>query len=1045
MKRTILKTAFAVAALAVSLAAYAQPTLFITDGLTTAGPITGGGGSVLYVNPSFGDNWSVVITSGESKPLLGSATSPNMDITIQATSTGPGNNLTIAFSDNGFGPALGSFTALLDSHVVSGSGDAMSFNTYYDAGNALLALTTPLTSSGPLTGNNNGATFPGGSISANPFSLTEVVTLGSGVANGVSYSVNATLRSSSCTGQIGDFVWSDLNGNGCQDAGEPGIPGVVVNLYSGACGTTGTLIATTTTDSTGHYLFSGLCAGTYQVAITTPAGYAATTPNAGCKDTTQPPFTADRDSKCNCAGASPCITCVTLTAANPIDLNVDCGYIPQCSGQIGDFVWNDLNGNGCQDAGEPGIPGVTVNLYSGACGSAGTLVATTTTDSTGHYLFSGLCAGTYQVAITTPAGYAATTPNVGCKDATQPPSTADRDSKCNCGGASPCITCVTLTTANPINLNVDCGYVCNGQIGDFVWLDTNGNGCQDAGEPGIPGVTVNLYSGCGANPPMIATTTTDANGKYLFTNLCAGQYTVSFVTPLGFNRTLAHQSCDGSGNPTPATDSDCTCDNGQPCGICVTLPTAGGSFVDLTIDCGYITSAPSLAIEKTASKVVVKPGEVPTYVYCVTNTGSLEIDNINIVDDNGTPGDPSDDFTVNPAPFNLTPGQSACFAIPHITEPLCMPYGGSNLFIGNLTINVLVNGDVEVFFVQSQGLNDNRYGTNATAATGWSGGHKFSDLTGSDEAEFQFTDGTGKVVLDFSADYISAATSTKFGDGVAITYPSGYGTLGPLGGDGKMISGSSSNVLTVTTSLSDSMNQAPAFYGYTVNSPKETSPLSNVSVPPGWDYTDSYYVKVSHNAFGANGFGTATIAHVHDSPSKIQGIIKFFPTNVCNCVTNVAVATGVAVVGGSAVSVSDNDFEVVCATSSGGGGGGGVCSLAQGAIKFDKNTIQIPIKNNGSANIVMSELQLTWPQATNGKLKTVTLNGPAFNGPSASSPVDLTSANWAPGTNPRTINKGQSKTLVLTFEKNVDKTASHYSGGVVKFGTDASCQLNYLP
>jgi hypothetical protein len=195
MKKEILKTAFAVTALAVSLAAQAQPTLFITDGVTTAGPITGGGGSVLYNNPSFGDNWSVVISSGATKPLFGSATSPNMDLTVQAISTGPGNSLTILFSDNGFGPALGSFTALLDSHVVSGSGDAMSFNTYYDAGNAVLALTTPLTSSGPLSGNNSGATFPGGTISANPFSLTEVVTLGPGVGNGVTYSVNATLQS----------------------------------------------------------------------------------------------------------------------------------------------------------------------------------------------------------------------------------------------------------------------------------------------------------------------------------------------------------------------------------------------------------------------------------------------------------------------------------------------------------------------------------------------------------------------------------------------------------------------------------------------------------------------------------------------------------------------------------------------------------------------------------------------------------------------------------------------------------------------------------
>jgi hypothetical protein len=301
-----------------------------------------------------------------------------------------------------------------------------------------------------------------------------------------------------------------------------------------------------------------------------------------------------------------------------------------------------------------------------------------------------------------------------------------------------------------------------------------------------------------------------------------------------------------------------------------------------------------------------------------------------------------------------------------------------------------------------------------------------------------------KTVLSFQEDYISQATSARFGDGVTVTYPAGYGTLGPLGGDGKMITGSASNILSCRTTLSDSLNQAPAFYGFTVNSPPETSPLSNVSTPAGWNYTDGYYVRVSANAFGAAGFGGVTIPAVHNSPSK-GPIDKVAATNMCNCVTNVAVASGVAIIGGSSVTVSDSDFEVVCASGA-GNGGAGACNLVTGAIKFDKNTIQIPIKNNGAANVVMSTLQLTWPEATNGKLKTVTLNGPAFNGPAVDSPVTIPSAgvNWAPGTNPRTINKGQSKTLVLTFEKNVDTTAGHYSGGVASFGADASCQVQFF-
>lgn len=494
----------------------------------------------------------------------------------------------------------------------------------------------------------------------------------------------------------------------------------------------------------------------------------------------------------------------------------------------------------------------------------------------------------------------------------------------------------------------------------------------------------------------------------------------------------------------------------------VTSYVNAGNFIDIQASAGNVLietvavtpppQTPSLLLTKTASATSVAPGQPVTYFYCVTNSGNMEVDNINIVDDNGTPADPSDDFTVNAAPFNLLPGQTACFSIPHITEPLCMPYGGSNLFIGNLTINVLVNGDVEVLFVQPQSLNDNRYGTGATAATGWPGGHKFGDLTGSDECTFQFNDGLGNAVLSFQEDYISAATSVKFGNGVTITYPSGYGTLGPLGGDGKMITGSSSNVLSCRTSLSDTINQSSTFYGFTVNSPPETAPLSGVSIPAGWDYVNSYYVKVSHFAFGANGFGGVTIPFIHDSPSKIQGIIKFFPTNMCNCVTNVAVASGVSVTGGS--TVTDDDFEIVCAsTGSNSGGGGGACSLVAGALKFDKNTIQIPIKDNGSANIVMNTLTLGgWP-SVNGRLKTVTLNGTAYGGAAAPllGPAPPTviigtgGVSWTGNTGSRTINKGQSKTLILTFEKNVSTNKALYSGWSASFGSDASCNLTIFP
>uniref|UniRef100_UPI0025908AC7 SdrD B-like domain-containing protein n=1 Tax=Accumulibacter sp. TaxID=2053492 RepID=UPI0025908AC7 len=63
-------------------------------------------------------------------------------------------------------------------------------------------------------------------------------------------------------------------------------------------------------------------------------------------------------------------------------------------------------------------------------------------------------------------------------------------------------------------------------LGDRVWEDLNANGIQDTGEKGISGVTVKLLN---SSDGTVATTTTDANGNYLFSNLSPGDYKVQVV------------------------------------------------------------------------------------------------------------------------------------------------------------------------------------------------------------------------------------------------------------------------------------------------------------------------------------------------------------------------------------------------------------------------------------------------------------------------------------------------------------------------------------
>jgi hypothetical protein len=109
-------------------------------------------------------------------------------------------------------------------------------------------------------------------------------------------------------------------------------------------------------------------------------------------------------------------------------------------------------------------------------------------------------------------------------------------------------------------------------LGDFVWFDDNVNGIQDAGEVGVPGVTVNLYDCFGA---LLATTTTDASGYYLFSDLEPGDYNVEFILPEGY----AFSPQDQGGDDAVDSDAD------PATGIAACTNLEGGE-TDLTWDAG---------------------------------------------------------------------------------------------------------------------------------------------------------------------------------------------------------------------------------------------------------------------------------------------------------------------------------------------------------------------------------------------------------------------------------------------------------------------------
>ncbi|ORO23490.1 hydrolase, partial [Staphylococcus aureus] len=157
---------------------------------------------------------------------------------------------------------------------------------------------------------------------------------------------------------------------------------------------------------------------------------------------------------------------------------------------LGDYVWEDTNKDGKQDANEKGIKGVYVILKD----SNGKELDRTTTDENGKYQFTGLSNGTYSVEFSTPAGYTPTTANAGTDDA------VDSDG---------------LTTTGVIkdadNMTLDSGFYKTPKysLGDYVWYDSNKDGKQDSTEKGIKDVKVTLQNEKGE---VIGTTETDENG-----------------------------------------------------------------------------------------------------------------------------------------------------------------------------------------------------------------------------------------------------------------------------------------------------------------------------------------------------------------------------------------------------------------------------------------------------------------------------------------------------------------------------------------------------
>jgi len=265
-------------------------------------------------------------------------------------------------------------------------------------------------------------------------------------------------------------VFSDLNGNGIKDAGDPGLQGWTVQLLSG----TGTVVSTATTDANGDYTFTGVGPGSFTIKEVLQAGALQTAP------------------------ASPGTFSLSTSSGTNVSGDNFGDFIPV---SLGGEVFNDINGSGANVTGDPGLQGWTVELLN----QTGALLASTTTDSNGHYTFAGVGPGTFTIQEVRQAGWTETFPS---------PSGTHT---------------VTIGTDNGASL--DFGNFQVATITGQAFNDVNGNGAKDPGDTGLSGWTIQLLNGGGS---ILQTAVTDANGNYIFTNISPGTFAIKEVLQSGW-------------------------------------------------------------------------------------------------------------------------------------------------------------------------------------------------------------------------------------------------------------------------------------------------------------------------------------------------------------------------------------------------------------------------------------------------------------------------------------------------------------------------------
>lgn len=416
-----------------------------------------------------------------------------------------------------------------------------------------------------------------------------------------------------------------------------GVPAIDLNItgVSGGCAANGTATAMVTPGTgTAPYSFlwsngattaiiNNIAPGTYTVTVTDANGCTATdqVTATGASNIT---VTATGSAVSCFGGSNGSATATPAGATGPFTYQWSNGSTNQTINGLSAstyFVTVTHSASGCTaftsaQVTQPTQVSVTVTAVNGACNTLGSASAVATGGTPGYTYawsngatgasISNLNTGAYAVTATDANGCASmgmvsvtnstaglnVTVNVtnaisgvnandGAVSTTVSGGTAPYTYVWNTGATTSSLSnlgpgtyTVTVTSSNGCTGTGTVNLTEPSCIGDRVWLDVNRNGCQDPGEFGYGGVTVQLTGTTSGGASVSMSTVTALNGQYLFDNLQAGTYQVKFIVPTGYALSQAN-ACTDDFTDSDATASGSTANINLVAGNCNVTVDAG--------------------------------------------------------------------------------------------------------------------------------------------------------------------------------------------------------------------------------------------------------------------------------------------------------------------------------------------------------------------------------------------------------------------------------------------------------------------------------------